>query len=68
MIGPTDLLHPSPAQHFKTFQALSHYMRKLKEDARVNITYIYLCMSHIACCHSMQNLLSSSFLSQKIKD
>ena len=23
MIGPTDLLHPSPAPHFKTFQALS---------------------------------------------
>jgi len=21
MIGPTDLLHPSPAPHFKTFQA-----------------------------------------------
>jgi len=23
MIGPTDLLHPSPAPHFKTFQAYS---------------------------------------------
>jgi hypothetical protein len=22
MIGPTDLLHPSPAPHFKTFQIL----------------------------------------------
>jgi len=22
MIGPTDLLHPSPTPHFKTFQAV----------------------------------------------
>jgi len=25
MIGPTDLLHPSPAPHFKTFQAYIVY-------------------------------------------
>jgi hypothetical protein len=28
MIGPTDLLHPSPAPHFKTFQVF------MKEKAR----------------------------------
>jgi hypothetical protein len=25
MIGPTDLLHPSPASHFKTFQTFLIY-------------------------------------------
>jgi len=30
MIGPTDLFHPSPAPHLKTFQVLLMYCPKLK--------------------------------------
>jgi hypothetical protein len=29
MVGPTDVLHLSPAPHFKTFQVLLIYCRKL---------------------------------------
>jgi hypothetical protein len=28
MIGPTDLFHPSPAPHFKTFQVFSDLLPK----------------------------------------
>jgi hypothetical protein len=28
MMGPTDLLHPSPAPHFKTFQVFLIYCTK----------------------------------------
>jgi len=33
MIGPTDLLHPSPAPHFKTFQVFLIYSPKFPELA-----------------------------------
>jgi hypothetical protein len=38
MIGPTDLLHPSPAAHFKTFQAfrLSHIPNYTTEISAAN--------------------------------
>ena len=41
MIGPTDLLHPSPAPHFKTFQAFLIYI----------YIYIYICVCVCVCVY-----------------
>jgi hypothetical protein len=37
MIGPTDLFHPSPAPHFKTFQVFLIYMIQLMNIPRSDL-------------------------------
>jgi len=42
MIGPTDLLHPSPAPHFKTFQVFLIYFPKCPSLMSEFSLYIYI--------------------------
>jgi len=39
MIGPTELLHPSPAPHFKTFQVLLIYFPKCPSFSTIQKQY-----------------------------
>jgi hypothetical protein len=38
MISPTDLLHPSPTPHFKTFQVSTIYLELNKVKVKVKFT------------------------------
>jgi len=48
MIGPTDLLHPSPAPYFKTFQAFLIFCPKVQEMT-IHILLKYPAMVESKC-------------------
>ena len=49
MIGPTDLLHPSAAPHFKTFQAYIHicFVDRISQYIRINKTNLMHYLSSV---------------------
>ena len=56
MIGPTDLLHPSPAPHFKAFQANYNFtlIPHVKGSAQTECVCVCLCVC--VCGHNGEDV------------